>query len=502
MLLLKTSSSNHKVFRIHDFLPISVHSLRVTFKGAALAIKPKKFHKDDFHRFRQFMSVEIEELRNSILSNKGLNQSNSYGAELEAWITEKDYKATPKNEWMLKELSDKKFVPELSKYNLEYNSDIYSGSSLNLSGFEKELADAERSLNSHADKMESKILLIGSLPSLELKDMQLHAMTAKERYFTLNEQILDLESTKRMNFSIAGEKESLEFTTNNIMPVAASTSFQMHYQMPYEEFISSYNASLYASAILVAVSANSPYLFGKELWEESRIPLFEQSINSQNYKTPRVGMGFGFLKEDICEYFCQSQDEYDILFPESEDFKEGKFHLNRLHNGTVWHWNRVIVEAEPGFQARIEFRPCSSGPTAVDMAAHFAFYLGLVKSFSKCHIPSLVSFKKVHKNFYETAKKGYKADVYNFHGGKVNVQKLIRDELLDLSLLGLKDLGVPREEASYYINSILRPRVEKGVNGASWQRAFVEKYGKDFNALLDSYWLQQRANLALKDWKL
>lgn len=469
-----------------------------------MAIKPKKFKQDDSHKFRQFMSLEIEELRGIIEKNRGLNQSYSYGAELEAWITRKNYLASPKNEWMLNELKNKSYVPELSKYNIEYNSKIYNGSSINLEEFEKELIQVDSQLNEKANNMDSKVLFIGSLPNLNLDDMKLEAMTAKERYFTLNDQILSLEKDSSMQFKIDGAKENLEFRSKNIMPVAASTSFQMHYQMPFEEFIPSYNASLYASSILLAVSANSPYLFGKELWEESRIPLFEQSICKKLYKTPRVGMGFGYLKEDICEYFCLSQEEYDILFPEFEDFKEGEFHLNRLHNGTVWHWNRVIVEGQAeqkDFNARIEFRPCSAGPTPVDMTAHFAFYIGLVKSLSKFHIPSLVSFSKTKKSFYEAAKKAYSADVYNLSGAKVNVQKLILEELLDLSKVGLNDLGIPKDVIDYYLESILRPRVKAGVNGASWQKDFINKNGKDFNALLDSYWQQQRANKALKEWK-
>lgn len=465
-------------------------------------MKPKQFQTEDFHRFQQFLSLEIEDLRKYIQSNRGLLQGYSYGAELEAWITEQNFKPAPKNEWLLNSLGSKQFVPELSKYNIEYNSKVYDQSKLSLHELEKELVDAETKLSHSAAAMDSRCLLIGSLPNLCLEDMNMGAMTSKERYFTLNEQIQIKNNNEIMKYKIEGKEDVLEFECANIMPVAATTSFQMHYQMPFSDFIAAYNSSLFASSILTAITANTPFLFGKSLWDESRIPLFEQSMGRMMYNTPRVGMGFGYLKEDICEFFCNSHEEYEVFFPEFSEYRDGDFLLNRLHNGTVWHWNRVIVEknAEQKYQSRIEFRPCSSGPTPVDMTAHFAFYIGLVKAITSWEIQKFISFSKLKKSFYNTALDSLDAKVYNFFGVKQNVRDWMLSELLDLAKSGLEQIGINKEEAVYYIDGILRPRMEASLNGAAWQKSFVGKYGKDFENMLDVYWYQQRENRALKDW--
>lgn len=466
-------------------------------------IKPKNFALEEYHRFQQYLSQEIEHFREFVAKNNQGKQDYKFGVELEAWLTEKDYKATPKNDWMLKQLNSSNFVPELSKYNIEYNSNVYAKEKMSLTAFEKELIDAERSMNDCASNMDAKVLLIGSLPHLNVKDFNLNNMTNKERYFTLNDQICKKDSYRPTHYYIEGEKDRLEFKADSIMPVAATTSFQMHYQMPFEDLIKSYNASQFISAILMSVSANTPYLFGKNLWEDSRIPLFEQSISNRGYKVPRVGMGFGYLKEDVCEFFCNNHEEYEAFIPEIQEYQLGQFHLNRMHNGTIWHWNRVIVDGvdDKNYEARIEFRPCSAGPTPVDMTAHFAFYIGLMKTMSKYNMPELVSFSKAQKNFYECAKFGLDAEIYDISSKKLCVRDYIVNELIDLAMQGLHDLGINKTEAKYYLEEILKPRVEQNTNASRWQKTFLEKNGHDFEKMLDLYWHNQRKNIALRDWE-
>ncbi|MAF92991.1 MAG: hypothetical protein CL674_17115 [Bdellovibrionaceae bacterium] len=470
-----------------------------------MAIKPKTYRASDYHRFQQNLALEIEDLSLAISSNNVSKQKIKYGAELESWIVDKNnFDAQAKNDWLLKELSNKSFVPELSKFNVEYNSNVYDASGFCLKKFESELQIAEHKLRRAAESIDCKVLHIGSLPNLSRNKMQIKNMSSKERYHTLNQQILDKNNGNPQHYKIEGADEKLDFLSESIMPVAATTSFQMHYQPVFEDFIPSYNACLYLSAPMLALTANTPFLFGKRLWDESRIPLFEQSMPASAAHFGRVGLGCGFLKDSVCEYFRYNHDEYDVFFPENENFERGRFTHNSVHNGTIWHWNRVVVgsgDEGQDYGVRIEFRPVSAGPSSVDMTAHFAMFLGLAKNLSSENIGEEFRMEDLVENFYSAAKNSFDGKILGLNQKQYSYQDYLIGELIPRAEQGLKDLGVEKEQIQYYLKNNILPRCKSKLNGANWQKAFVEKNGRDFSKMLSQYWENQNKNLSLIEWK-
>lgn len=470
-----------------------------------MAIKPKTYLAADYHRFQQNLALEIEDFSLAISTNNVSKQKVKYGAELESWIVDKNkFDAQPKNEWLLKELSTQSFVPELSKFNVEYNSDVYEATGFCLRNFESELQAAELKLKRAADNIDCKVLHIGSLPNLTRSKMQINNMSNKERYHTLNQQIIDKNHGKPQHYKIEGQEEKLDFSSNSIMPVAATTSFQMHYQPSFQEFIASYNACLYLSAPMLALTANTPFLFGKRLWDESRIPLFEQSMPNSTSALGRVGLGYGFMKESVCEYFRYNHDEYDVFFPENENFERGRFTHNSVHNGTIWHWNRVVVgrgDEGQDYGVRIEFRPVSAGPSSVDMTAHFAMFLGLAKNLSMEKIEEKFSMTELVQNFYSAARESFDGKILALNRRSYSFQDYLIGELIPRAEQGLKDLGVEKDQIQHYLKNIILARCKSKLNGANWQKAFVEKHGRDFPKMLSQYWDNQNKNLSLIEWE-
>jgi gamma-glutamyl:cysteine ligase YbdK (ATP-grasp superfamily) len=327
-------------------------------------------------------------------------------------------------------------------------------------------------------------------------------MSSSRRYRALNEQVLRLRQGNPIRLEVEG-RERLKTEHFDVMLEAGATSFQLHLQVPLCEAVRFYNAAMILSAPLVALSANSPLLFGKILWDETRIPLFEQAIDVGGGKFSRVTFGSGYADRTLEECFVENRAHYPIMLPLAMDeISEHLAHL-RLHNGTIWRWNRALIGFDgPGEpHLRVEQRVPPAGPTTVDMAANMAFYYGLVEALATSAVPpeTRLLFATARANFYLAARYGLDAELVWLDQQPVTVRDLILRQLLPLARQGLAQLDVAGDVAERLLG-IIELRTASGQNGAVWQRRFIERHGRDMALLTREYRDRQRAGDPVHDW--
>jgi len=289
---------------------------------------------------------------------------------------------------------------------------------------------------------------------------------------------------------------------------SAATSFQLHLQMDQRGAVRAYNAAIVLSAPMVAVSANSPYLFGYDLWDETRIALFEQAVSvctDESCSEARVTFGHGYARNSLLECFIENRERYPVLLPETLDADPALFSHLRLHNGTIWRWNRPLVgfDRDGRPHLRIEHRVIPSGPSLIDAMANAALFFGLACELS--HAPEApearLGFMQAKENFYAAARHGLRARVRWLNGNEVDLQSLLRDELVPLARRGLQAQAIDPDDIELYMG-VIEARLRNGRNGSAWQRAYVTKHGRDMRALAAAYRERQRGGKPVHEWEI
>jgi hypothetical protein len=252
-------------------------------------------------------------------------------------------------------------------------------------------------------------------------------------------------------------------------------------------------------------------VFGKDLWQESRIPLFEQAVRAGSFggaaQGPlwRVSFGSDFARHSIFECFAENLAHFPVLLPERFTTQPEQLQYLRLHNGTIWRWNRPLVgfDDDGTPHIRVEHRTPSAGPTVIDSIANAAFFYGLCQNLCEYLQTQAnpLSFSQAKDNFYQAARYGLEARIVWFDGQKYRLSNLLKNELLPRALLGLKSLHIDVADSYLYLD-IIRQRLSCLQNGSVWQRAFMQKYPHDFVALTHCYLTNQRRNQPVGEWKL
>ncbi|BCX88353.1 hypothetical protein MIN45_P0722 [Methylomarinovum tepidoasis] len=464
-----------------------------------------RFTPADFERFRRRVAEETHLLR--VLEHEGhlSGREPVGGFEIEAWLVDRRLRPAPDNVRYLKALADPLASAELARFNVELNNRPRPLREDALRRFHHDLAQLWRRADACARRLDLALLMIGILPTLRQADLSLANMSPLNRYLALNEQILKQRGGQPLRLDIHG-LEHLRCLHHDVMLESAATSFQIHLQAPRERAVALYNASIVASAATVAAGANSPFLFGRDLWAETRIPLFEQAIEVGGYGAAvrgplrRVGFGSGYARRRLSEVFEENLRHFPPLLPICFDTPPEKLAHLRLHNGTIWRWNRPLVgfDADGTPHFRIEHRVLPAGPTLVDMIANAALYYGLAESLS--HEKPL-PFAVARDNFYRAAKHGWEARVIWAGGQRWHLSRLLRDELIPLAREGLQRLGICRRDREFYLD-IVRQRVLADQNGALWQRRFAAVHGRDFIALTAAYLRHQRQGDPVHTWPI
>ena len=431
------------------------------------------------------------------------------GLEVEAWLTDENALPAPRNVDFLAAVSDPLVVAELSQFNFEINTEPLRIGAGFLQRVKVGLERTWEKCRDAAASLGLTPLTVGILPTVRDEMLQLDWISPAQRYRALNEEVLRLRSGAPLHIRIEGD-EMLDIRCNHLMMEAACTSIQTHLQVNQEEAARFWNASQLIAAPIVAASANSPFLYGKSLWAETRIPTFEQACNVAAFRDPggrpcgRVTFGTGYVRLSLLELFLENHEGYPALLPALSDKPaESLAHL-KLQNGTIWRWNRPIVgfDAEGTPHLRIEHRVTAAGPTILDMVANMALYIGLAIHYAREETPpeSLVDFESARANFYSAARYGLTAEISWTDGRRHNVQKLLVDRLLDESASGLRAIGVDDDEITEYVDGILRHRLLTGRTGADWQRSFVSTHGGDFQGLVMRYAKLQESGAPVHEW--
>lgn len=472
-----------------------------------------EFTDEEFQDFQRQLEAETRQLK-EIFDDQGFDDAPETGGfELEICITDDTGRPRADNQRFLERVDNLDAVPELSKFNVELNTPPRQLTGNALSLMENSLQQTWDRCVKAADTIDRQLLMTGILPSLTESDLTLENMSEMERYRALNEQVFRLRNGVPLYLNINGP-EYLQTVHENVMLEAATTSFQVHLQMNQQQATNYYNTSLLVSGPLVAACANSPYLFGHDLWNETRIPLFEQSVRvrgvaGESKRPERVWFGSGFVRESLFELFAENLSRFPVLLPELRDCANdvGKatdafFHL-RLHNGTLWRWVRPLIGfSNNKIHMRLEERVLPAGPSVVDNIANAAFYYGMVRALRDDKaLRSANPFDTVQTDFYQAGRIGLNADIHWRDSRRVNMRDLILEELLPAAKTGLAQLGIDGADAGYYLG-IIQNRVISGQTGAAWQRSWMNKYNATAAELVLAYYEQQQNGRPVHEWTL
>ncbi len=471
------------------------------------------FDQSDFDFFYQQLKNETALLKQKIDAHAFSNRTPVAGFEIEAWLIDQEMQASAVNGPFLQKFNHPLAFAELAKFNIELNSTPTPIAGSVFSRMHQQLQAIWQNAQKTAEEMDHNILMIGTLPTLQQNQLSLKNMSELNRYKALNEQILQSRG-RPIHLDING-KDHLKTDHHDVMLESATTSLQIHTQIPIEQAHHYYNASIIASAAMVAVSANSPFLFSKELWDESRIPLFEQSIETGGYQgaahgpVKRVSFGTDYARQSIMECFEENLEHFPVLLPSRLNSETEAFEYLKLHNGTIWRWNRPLIgfDEDGTLHCRIEHRTPAAGPTVIDSIANMAFCYGLSRHLmDEIMLNGLkLTFSQAKDNFYQASRLGLNSPVTWLDGKKYRIHQLIENELIERAVLGLKSMGVSRCDTEDYLNIIMQ-RVKTRQNGSQWQREMLSKLkqteDEPYQHLTAAYLKHQQSEKPVSRWSL
>ncbi|MEM7298533.1 MAG: CBS domain-containing protein, partial [Bacteroidota bacterium] len=378
-------------------------------------------------------------------------------------------------------LDDDHYTTEIAKFNLEVNLDPFELHSDCFSKMDRQLRDLLNKAGDVCDGRDTKILLTGILPTITKNELVFDYMTPNPRYWALNEMMKKARGDD-FNLNIRGINE-LVIRHESVLFEACNTSFQMHLQITPNDFIKSYNWAQAIAGPVLGISANSPLLLGRELWAETRIALFQQSIDTRNSsyalkdQQARVTFGDSWAFNSVADFYKNEIARYKIIF--AKEIKENSLQvLERgevpkleaicTHNGSIYRWNRPCYGIGGGKpHLRIENRYIPAGPTVIDEMANFAFWVGLMIGRPKEYddIDKKMDFNDAKSNFIKAARTG-KESVMTWNGHLISVRDLISNELLPIAQQGLEKVNVDPKDIQKYL-SVIENRA-LGLTGAQW----------------------------------
>ncbi len=381
---------------------------------------------------------------------------------------------------------------ELARFNLETNLTPREFKGKCLSLLENENSKNLANIRKVVNKMGADIILTGILPTLNKDDLGFHNLTPKKRYFALMESMKQQLIGNDFELRLTGIDELLVRHDSPLLE-AVNTSFQVHLQIDPKDFVKMYNISQALAAPILAMAANSPIVFGRRLWHESRIAMFQQAIDTRTThdhmreRYPRVSFGNGWLEDSVLNIHREDIARFRVLI--SSDVEEDAFEkiskkiapklrALQVHNSTVYRWNRPCYGISPNGKPhlRIENRVIPAGPTVLDEVANAAFWLGAMMGMADKveDIRKHMSWADVRDNFGKAARFGIDSNFTWFKDKKVGVCELVRKELIPIAREGLKKMKVVQKDIDRYMD-VIEERAKAHMNGARWQlRAFTK----------------------------
>jgi hypothetical protein len=486
-------------------------------------IEQVRFTREDRQRYREKVKRNLAVLRRMIESGAFEVERKLIGVEVEFYVVDGDGEPMMINAELLSRIESEDFQTELAQFNIEFNLAPHKLVGTVFREIEEELQTSFAFADRRAEELDAHVAMVGIIPTLTDLHVTIQNLSANPRYHLLNEQILEARG-EDLHLDIEGQ-EKLVVEAGSITMEAAATSVQLHLQVSPDGFAAAWNAAQAASAAQVALAANSPFLLGKELWRETRIALFEQTIDTRSEELaaqgvrPRVWFGERWI-DDVLDLFEENVRYFPSLLPLLDDedpetvLERGDVpHLSELtlHNGTIWRWNRPIYAVARGKpHLRVENRVLPAGPTMVDTVANAAFYYGVVRGLWDLDPPisRQLSFAAAGDNFSAASRDGIHAELFWPGVGTVPASELVLRTLLPIAHAGLDAWGVDRRDRDHYLG-IVEQRALKRRTGADWQvRTFRALYDEGHadreEAIVEMtrrYLANMRANEPVHTWE-
>lgn len=486
------------------------------------------YAEQDLACYREKIQLGLEALARMLAGGCFSAGPEQVGLELELNLIDENVDPAMANQTVLKHIDDPSFQTELGQHMIELNvapRPLAGDQALDL---ERELRGVLNTANDAARAADVGLVMIGMLPTLRPDHFDQRSMSSNSRYAVLNKQIL---AARRAPIELdvegvplsGGQAERLRCIADSILPASGCTSVQLHLQVTPDDFAAHWNAAQALAGVQVAVAANSPFLLGRALWHETRIPLFEQSTDSRSPElrnqlaASRTWFGqrwitsvFDLFEENV-RYFSPLLSRIEDEDPLAVLAAGGAPSLSelRLHNSAIWRWNRPVYDVADGMpHLRIENRVLPAGPTVIDILANAAFFFGAMRGLTELDRPvwSRLPFPVARDNLYAGARLGMDAQL-NWPGiGWVRPDELVLRTLLPLAHQGLRSYGMSEAARQRYL-TVIEQRCATRQTGASWQRATVRRLisqGADRStalaAMLRGYIEHMHSNQPVHTW--
>ncbi len=445
------------------------------------------------------------------------------GAEQEMFLVDKGFHAAPAALKLLRSLDDPHFTTELGLFNLELNADPQPFAGKGLAQLEAQLNELYAKVQRTAVEHDVQPVMTGILPTLGKTDLRLSNMVPNPRYMTLN-RVMTAERGEGYDIAIRGLDEFVA-KHDSLMFEACNASFQVHLQVAEpSQFGHAYDLSQLLLAPILAAGTNSPTLFGKRLWAETRIALFEQSCDIRRpqvhgrERPARVSFGKAWTNGGALDIFKDNVARFRPLvgLDHEEDANAvldrgeiPQLKALRLHNSTIYRWNRACygISENGKPHLRIELRVLPAGPSVIDEVSNAALWLGLMSELTATveNLPARIDFEQAHANFYAAARDGLGATLTWLDGEEVGAQSLLLDNLLPLAERGLARAGVDGADAKKYL-SVVERRVRSRNTGSRWTLSSLSSMngrgsrGERLSALVAATMARQRTGRPVAEW--
>lgn len=459
-----------------------------------LAIEREAFTASEFAHFTDRLTESLAVLRKLVARPDFGRGEYSIGAEVELHLVDARGAPLAVNQQVLSSAGDERLTLEINRFNLEVNARPVLLRGTPFTELARDLREALAVVRTASAAHDARAVLVGILPTLRSTHLAEGVLSDAARYRALSNTLRDMRG-EPFSVHIKG-RESLTAQCDDVALEGANCSFQVHLRVEPQQLTSAFNAAQLAAAPILAASCNAPFFDGKSLWDESRIALFQQSVDTRvdarerARLPPRVSFGYGWQR-DPCGQFAENVALHPALLPacSDEDLTRAleqagsvgdapQLEELRLHHGTVWNWNRVVFDPAAGGHLRIEHRLLPSGPTVIDMVANAALTIGLTLGLSADmeKVAAIFPFAYAEHNLYAAAKHGLDAELTwpseRAPSPRLRSARELVLELLPIAHSGLTRAGVSAQEASQLLG-VVRERVELGRTGAVVQREFV-----------------------------
>jgi CBS domain-containing protein/gamma-glutamylcysteine synthetase len=451
-----------------------------------------ELNSSELRLFTQALLRDVRALEQMLAEQRIESGVRRIGVEQELFLVDDMWRPAPIAVEALERISDPRVTSEIGRFNLEFNLDplLFGGNCLRL--MENRVNDLLDRVRRTVRDLGAEVVLAGILPTLRKSDLTIDNMVPADRYYALNDALTGLRGGD-YDLRIKGTDE-LRVTHDSVMLEAANASFQVHFQVGPEEFARLYNFAMAVTGPVLAAAVNSPLMLGRRLWSETRIAVFQQSVDTRSSISEvrdvpaRVSFGREWVDESVIEIFKSDISRFRVLL--AREIDEDPFEALaadrvpslkalQLFNSTVYRWNRACYGVADGVaHLRIENRVLPCGPTVRDEVANAAFWFGMLSGLAEevDDIREILDFDDVFTNFLAAARHGLEAHLTWFDGEPVTAQELIIDTLLPLARRGLLGRGIDAADVERYLDTV-EARVDSRRTGARWQLHSLAQMG-------------------------